>query len=113
MTDAHKATLYMRLKNFEIMGKKVYFIYGNDEPEKNLIWASETFVNRRKTHARGPRKHIVEKAENAIDVRFVPFGEKRLLVSSARNISVTPIMDNEILVLDKAAVEVLEEMYKI
>jgi hypothetical protein len=40
-------------------------------------------------------------------------GEKPILTSWVRNVILTPILENEMLVLDKAAVEVLEEMYRL
>ncbi|KAI8824337.1 ribosomal protein L4 domain-containing protein [Fimicolochytrium jonesii] len=92
-----KATLMEKLLALSVNNKTVYFMYGNEEPEELLIKAAGKFK----------RKEPVPKAKGFAGLP----AEKPLLVSSAREVSVTPLLRNEILVLDKAAVEVLEEMY--
>ncbi len=89
-----KSLLLQHLNDLKLVGKRIYFMYGNEEPERNLILASEQLENKPKSND-------------------LPLGEKACLVSSVRNISVTPVMSNELLVVDKKAVEVLEEMYNI
>lgn len=93
LNEVSKAELQQKMENLLIKGKKVYFIYGDQEPNVNLIKASDLFSKKR----------------NSTDGEV----ENPLLVSWVQHISVTPILDNEVLVLDKTAVEVLEEMYSI
>jgi large subunit ribosomal protein L4 len=93
LSQGSKSALEEKLENLLLKGKKVYFIYGDQEPNVKLIKASDFFSKKRNiTHG---------EVENPI------------LVSWAQHISVLPILDNEFLVLDKTAVEVLEEMYSI
>ncbi|KAJ3409196.1 hypothetical protein CcCBS67573_g06702 [Chytriomyces confervae] len=87
-----KLTLAERLEMLGIRGKKAYLMYGDLEPAEHLVRSADKFLSKPKTED-------------------VPHGEKRLLVSSADLVSVLPVLENEVLVLDKAAVELLEEMY--
>jgi large subunit ribosomal protein L4 len=91
LTQDSKSELQEKLEKLLIKGKKIYFVYGDQEPNVNLIKASELFA----------KKRISTDGEV----------ENPLLVSWVQHISVIPILDNELLVLDKTAVEVLEEMY--
>ncbi len=93
LTHGTKSELQEKLEKLLIKGKKIYFICGDQEPNINLIAASELFTKKR--------------------IRTDGEVENPLLVSWVQHISVIPILDNELLVLDKAAVEVLEEMYSI
>ncbi|KAI9013320.1 ribosomal protein L4 domain-containing protein [Gaertneriomyces semiglobifer] len=90
-----KQDMYDRLVALSLEGKKVFFVYGNEEPEVELIRAAEHFTRRQANPEIGQLK------------------ERPLLVMSARQIAVRPILQNQYLVLDKAAVEVLEEMYHV
>lgn len=89
-TDMRHA-LIERLRALSLAGKKVYLMYGSEEPEVLLIRAADKFK----------KKRASEESE----------AMKPLLVTSARHVTVSPLLENEHLVLDKAAVEVLEEMY--
>ncbi|KAJ3119958.1 hypothetical protein HK098_004993 [Nowakowskiella sp. JEL0407] len=88
ITTADKLELKKFLKNFDLSGKKLCLLYGDEEPHRMLVRAADKI-----SHKKGR------------------WTEKRVLVANAREIAVSPLMDTEILVLDKAAVEVLEEMY--
>ena len=88
-----KEELQEKLGNLSIQGRKIYFLYGDEEPNLNLIKAADTFEKRR------PRPGQL--------------GEKPIMTSWVRNVILTPILENEMLVMDKAAVEVLEEMYRL
>ncbi|KAI8621635.1 ribosomal protein L4/L1 family protein [Chytriomyces sp. MP71] len=87
-----KFSLLERLASLGIDGKKAYLMHGDREPQPVLVRAADKFT-------------VKPKSETA------PNGEKRLLVTSADLISVLPVLENEMLVLDKAAVELLEELY--
>ncbi|KAI9094422.1 ribosomal protein L4 domain-containing protein [Phlyctochytrium arcticum] len=95
LPNSRKQALVDRLVALSLKGKRVYFVYGNTEPEKELVAAAEKFRKRLADPVRQLEK------------------ERPLLVSSAREIIVTPLLENEIVVLDKAAVEILEEMYHV
>ena len=86
--NTSKIELKLRLDTLGLTGKKIYMLYGNSEPEKSLVYAADLMIKKR-------------------------VGEKEVLVSNARNISVSPLMECEIVVVDKSAVEILEEMYRI
>jgi len=60
---------------------QVYLLYGNDEPEADLIRAADNMPE--------------------------------LLVANAKNVNVHPLLKNQFCIMDKKAVEVLEELYKI
>ncbi|KAJ3297733.1 54S ribosomal protein L4 mitochondrial, partial [Blyttiomyces sp. JEL0837] len=94
MEGDSKSLLEEIMHQLSLQGKGCYFIYGNAEPERYLIRAADKFTNKRASEE-------------------LPAGERKLLVSSAKNISVTPILEKEILVIDKAGIEVLEEMYHV
>ena len=87
--------LLERLAKLDLENKGIYFLYGStdDVAMKAFITAADS-VN-------------IPKSDNP----FAPQVEKKLYVASARNISIMPIMENEHLVIDKAAVEYLEKMY--
>ena len=91
LNQTSKEALQEKLEKLSISGKKVYFIYGDQEPNVNLIRSSDMFSKKRIS------SHGIH--------------ENLLIVSWAQHISVTPILENEFLVLDKTAVEVLAEMY--
>jgi hypothetical protein len=88
-----KELLRERLRNMSVSGRSCYLIYGNDEPETKLIRAADKFT-------------VKVKSED------LPEGEKRVLVGSARNVAVAPLLENEYVVLDKAALEVIEDFYQ-
>ncbi|KAJ3227472.1 atp4 subunit B of the stator stalk of mitochondrial F1F0 ATP synthase [Clydaea vesicula] len=90
-----KSSLRSLIKTFGLEGRKIYFIYGNEEPEKFLIRSSNQFIYKKPD----------------VDNPKLVNGEKPILVTSARNVSVGPLLDFEILVLDKLAVEVLEQIF--
>ena len=69
-------------------------MYGASEPDYNLVSASDTFTTKKAT----PR--LVN-------------GEKPVLVTPANHISISALLDHEYLVLDLAAVQVLEKMYHV
>lgn len=94
MKDDKKSTLKDFLALLNLDGRKCYLIYGNEEPEKQLIRASNNFGIK-------------------LPSEEFPNGERPILVSSARNVIVGPLMEFEMVILDKAAVEVLEEKYKL
>lgn len=91
--DDKKTELKAFLQAQNLSGKRCYLIYGNTEPEQGLILASDLFRSLKPTESN-------------------PTGEKPLLVSSAKNISVIPLLEFEIIIMDKAAVEVIERMYQ-
>ncbi|KAJ3154863.1 54S ribosomal protein L4 mitochondrial [Geranomyces michiganensis] len=88
-----KAALADPLAANDLLNRKVYLLYGSEEPEQNLVLASNKFRNRA-----------------ADEARELP-QEKQILVASARNVMVGPLLENDMLVCDKAAIEALEEMY--
>lgn len=92
-TSSGKEELYQRLTSLGIAGRKIYFLYGDAEPNEGLIRAADSFEKK-------PRDDVTGVIE------------RPLVTASARNISVLPLFDNELVVMDKAAVEVLEEMYR-
>ncbi|KAJ3088658.1 hypothetical protein HK100_007981 [Physocladia obscura] len=91
-----KAALLQRLRALDLVGRKAYFLCGDAEPPASLTRAADLFTNK-------PRHHPAD---------LLP-QERKLLVTSANLISVLPVLENEFLVLDKAAVERLEEMYAV
>ncbi|TPX72651.1 hypothetical protein SpCBS45565_g00220 [Spizellomyces sp. 'palustris'] len=95
MSTDKKIALFERLHALSLNGKRVYFMYGNEEPEVELIQAANKFKKRA-----------------AVPDKGLP-AEKALLVTSARQVAVSPVLENEFLVLDKMAIEVLEEMYHV
>ncbi|KAJ3298520.1 hypothetical protein HK104_010641 [Borealophlyctis nickersoniae] len=92
-----KDGLRAQLDALGMLGKKIYFIYGSadDSAAEAFIKAADQFEDLKKD----------------LDDPWLWNGEKKLLVASARNISLMPMMDIEHLVMDKAAVEILEEKY--
>ena len=90
-----KEDLAARLELLRLQGRKIYFLYGDAQPNRNLIQAADLFERKKKGEKGAP-----------------PHGERPLLASWARNVAVSPLLDNELLILDKSAVEVLEEMYR-
>ncbi|KAJ3026293.1 UNVERIFIED_CONTAM: 54S ribosomal protein L4 mitochondrial [Siphonaria sp. JEL0065] len=87
-----KQSLLDRLEALGISGRKSYFLYGSQEPLVPLTRAADKFTAK-------PKSHDGFK------------GEKKLLVTSADLISVLPVLENEFLVVDTAAIELLEELY--
>lgn len=83
-----------KLAALSLAGKKSYFMYGSsdDTTASDLIRILDSFETRRPTLQQ-------------------PMWEHKMLVSAARHVSVAPVLEFEHLVLDKAALEVLEEMY--
>ncbi|TPX54488.1 hypothetical protein PhCBS80983_g05908 [Powellomyces hirtus] len=92
LPNALKHTLAEPLAANALLGRKIYALYGSEEPEQNLVRAADKF---------NP------------DLKRSDDDEKRILVAGARMVLVQPILENEILVLDKKALEVLEEMYHV
>ncbi|KAI9329258.1 ribosomal protein L4 domain-containing protein, partial [Obelidium mucronatum] len=97
LQDDRKSSLQQCLAALGIQGKKSYFLYGSQEPLVGLTRAADKFS----TKSKDP------------DSDDLVFGEKKLLVTGANLISVLPVLENEFLVVDKAAVEFLEEMYMV
>ncbi|KAI8808090.1 ribosomal protein L4/L1 family-domain-containing protein [Cladochytrium replicatum] len=87
-SNSVKKDLIEKLTNLKLEGKKLYLVYGSEEPSPILVRLADQFTKKRE-----------------------PNLERPLFVTQAREISVTPIMEAEVLVLDKEAVEVLESMY--
>ena len=85
-----KALLHARLASLHIARKSCLFLVGSDEPATHLVQASDLFESKRLDNGKK---------------------EKALMAANVRHVTVHPLMMNEIVVLDKAAVEVLEEMY--
>ncbi|KAJ3057359.1 54S ribosomal protein L4 mitochondrial [Rhizophlyctis rosea] len=83
------------LSKLGLENKSVYFLYGNTDD-----LAMKSFIN-------AADSVKIPKSTNI----FAPQVEKKLYVAAARNVSIMPMMENEHLVLDKAAVEYLEKMY--
>lgn len=92
LEDDRKGSLQNVLNGLGLEARKCYIIYGNEEPEKALIRASNKF-------------------ERRLPTELSPLGERPILVSSARNISCSPLMEFDCVIMDKAAVAVLESMY--
>ncbi|KAJ3070298.1 54S ribosomal protein L4 mitochondrial [Podochytrium sp. JEL0797] len=82
-----KQSLRDRLEAIGVLGSKSYLMHGPLKTQPLLVRAADKFA---------PRKGDVE---------------KRVLVTSADLISVVPVLENEFLVVDKAAIEWLEERY--
>ncbi|ORY40800.1 ribosomal protein L4 [Rhizoclosmatium globosum] len=93
LDSSSKLSLKERLDALDLAGKKCYFMYGSREPELNLVRAADQFT-------------LKTLKEDKVE-------ERRILVTSAETVSVLPVLENEFLVIDKAALEVLEEMYQV
>ncbi len=63
--------------------KNIYLLYGNPQPERELIQACDQASN----------------------------GNSLLLPSAAQNVIITPLMESDLVIIDKAGVEMLESMY--
>ncbi|TPX43162.1 hypothetical protein SeMB42_g04834 [Synchytrium endobioticum] len=85
-----KTDLQQRLAKLKLAGKSCFFLVGSDEPATYLIQAADMF----ETQRAGDKK-------------------KALMVANVRHVTVHPLMVNEFVIVDKAAVEVLEEMYHV
>ncbi|KAI9202080.1 ribosomal protein L4 domain-containing protein [Polychytrium aggregatum] len=96
LAEEGKEELRQRLENLNMMGKRCYVLYGSEDPTEiqNLISVADSFERLRRSEE-------------------LPHGERPVVVAWARNVSLTPMMDFEHLIIDKAAVEVLEEMYRV
>lgn len=92
--------------------KSIYFIYGNEEPETNLISA----VNSINTHhvqrllkqnqTRLRTKTLPQKLSRKLRKKY------RMTAVSARMLEVYQILRHEVVVMDKAAAELLEYLYE-
>ena len=82
------------LRQLGISGRKSLVLHGHSEPDSLLMHSFDSFTKRDPYDG-------------------VPEGERPILYASARHVSVGSLLDNEILVLDKEGVEVLEEMYRV
>ncbi|KAI8928891.1 ribosomal protein L4 domain-containing protein [Entophlyctis helioformis] len=91
--NASKAEMRDRLRRLGISGRKTCFFYGASQPSLALIEALDSF-------------------EVANPTEDVPEGERKQLVAAAEHVSVSALMEYEMVVLDKEAVEVLEELYR-
>jgi hypothetical protein len=92
MTSDSKEELLERMKALKLEGRSCLMLYGSHEPEVELTRSAEKFIIKRKSEE-------------------FPMGERVVMVTPATMIAVEPVLNSEFLVLDKAAVEVLEEMY--
>ncbi|KAH6565520.1 hypothetical protein BASA50_003630 [Batrachochytrium salamandrivorans] len=88
-----KTTMREQLRRLDLSGRKVYFLYGSSQPTTTLINVMDTFTKAGPTDA-------------------VPEGERKILVAAAGHVSVSALLEYEMLVLDKEAVEVLEQKYR-
>ena len=101
----------------------VLLVYGNAEPERLLIRAADQFTMKRRVVEKDIQKVVVEQSsgeetagqeEVMVEVeKVVKEGERKVLVTSARHLAVSPIMECEYVVMDKAAVEYLESIYSV
>ncbi|KAI8831583.1 ribosomal protein L4 domain-containing protein [Chytridium lagenaria] len=91
MASTSKEELTSSLNALGLWGRRGYCLYGDSEPSTGLIRSVNLLRN-----------------DSTLNTK-----ERSLLVGSARNVLVRPLLQNEYLLLDKAAVEVLEEMYKV
>ncbi|TPX35544.1 hypothetical protein SmJEL517_g02067 [Synchytrium microbalum] len=79
-----KVDLFERLQALNISGKSCFFLVGSDQPSTNLIHAADMFES----------------------VRLDDGSKERaLMVANVRHVTVHPLMVNEYVVVDKAAVE--------
>jgi hypothetical protein len=69
-------------------------MYGASEPDYTLVSASDTFTHKKAT----PN---------------LPNGERELLITPASHVSISALLEHEYLVLDVAAVQILENMYDV
>ncbi|KAJ3303976.1 hypothetical protein HDV03_003214 [Kappamyces sp. JEL0829] len=90
-----KTLLKTHLDRLGLEGKKVYFMYGANEPSYPLVTACDMFTKKPK------------------DQHKTPNGEKPLLISPVRHVNVFALMEYDYLILDKEAVEGLEELYRL
>eukprot|EP00842_Homolaphlyctis_polyrhiza_P006107 jgi/Hompol1/6498/HPOL_002275-RA len=90
--ERSKEELREKLRLLGLSGRKTCFLYGAAQPSLDLIYVMDSFT-------------IAEPTEE------VPEGERQLLVASAEHVSVSALLEYEMLVLDKEAVELLEEKY--
>lgn len=94
LSNDSKEALLDRLKALKLEGRSCLMLYGSHEPEVELTRSAEKFMIKRKSED-------------------LPFGERFVMVTPATMIAVEPVLNSEYLVVDKAAVEVLEEMYNV
>jgi large subunit ribosomal protein L4 len=92
MTDLSKSKMKEHLENLNLLGKKVYFLYGSSISNAVMIRSMDSFSKRRKT------------SQN-------PAGEKPLLVTHANHVSVWTLLEYDYVVIDKEALEALELKY--
>jgi hypothetical protein len=104
----------------------VLLVYGNAEPERLLVRAADQFTVKRRLVEKewmpisneeiddGNGLKQDESAVAMVEVeKIVHEGERKVLVTSARQLAVSPIMECEYVIMDKAAVEYLEEIYSV
>jgi large subunit ribosomal protein L4 len=92
MESLSKKTVQARLESLDLLGQKVYFIYGSPISNAVMVRSMDSFTKKRK---------------NSENVK----GEKPVLVTSAKHISVWTLLEYDYVVMDKEAVEALEFMY--
>ncbi|KAI8908044.1 ribosomal protein L4 domain-containing protein, partial [Gorgonomyces haynaldii] len=80
-----KKDLYPLLDSMGLRGKKVFFMYGGIEPDLKLLRALDEFTER----------------EN----------EQPMILTCADQVSVRALLDHEVVVMEKEALEQLEEIY--
>lgn len=88
-TTGLKSALQQTMQKHGLLGKKVAFIYANSDPT-HFIYLANQFT----------KKRLIDGAK-----------EHPLLVMRSEHISVSAILDHEYLVIEKAAVDVLERLY--
>jgi large subunit ribosomal protein L4 len=92
MDKLSKSEAQEYLNSLGLGGKKVYFIYGSPVSNAVMVRSIDSFTKKRKS-GRNPN------------------GEKPLLITSAKHISVWTLIEYDYVVMDKEAVELLEFMY--
>jgi hypothetical protein len=92
MESLSKQHLKKYLENLDLLGQKVYFLYGSSISNAVMVRSFDSFTKKRRS------------ASN-------PKGEKPLLITPARHVSVWTLLEYDYIVMDKEAVEVLEEIY--
>jgi large subunit ribosomal protein L4 len=86
-----KAQMRERLQVLGLVGKKVYFMYGQEAP-LHLLFLVNQFTKKRSIRGKQEKEHP-------------------LMLTSANHVSVTALLEHDYIVMDKEAVEKLEEMY--
>jgi large subunit ribosomal protein L4 len=92
MNDLSKSKLKEHLEKLDLLGKKVYFLYGSPISNSVMVRSMDSFTKKKKT------------SQN-------PTGEKPLLVTHANHVSVWTLLEYDYVVMDKEAVEAVELKY--